>query len=53
MSPELVAIDLFDTIAELKELFIETGYSKVVVYENSLDDIVGYVHFFVLRNQKY
>jgi hypothetical protein len=31
---ELVAIDLFDTIAELKELFIETGYSKVVVYEN-------------------
>jgi CBS domain containing-hemolysin-like protein len=32
MSPrtELVAIDLFDTIAELKELFIETGYSKVL-----------------------
>jgi CBS domain containing-hemolysin-like protein len=25
-------------------LFIETGYSKVVVYENSLDDIVVYVH---------
>ncbi|MEZ7500020.1 hemolysin family protein [Flavobacterium sp. Arc3] len=50
MSPrtELVAIDLFDTIAELKELFIETGYSKVVVYENSLDDIVGYVHSFDL-----
>lgn len=50
MSPrtELVAIDLFDTIAELKELFIETGYSKVVVYQNSLDDIVGYVHSFDL-----
>jgi CBS domain containing-hemolysin-like protein len=44
MSPrtELVAIELFDSIAELKELFIETGYSKVVVYQNSLDDIVGY-----------
>jgi CBS domain containing-hemolysin-like protein len=40
---ELVAIELFDSIAELKELFIETGYSKVVVYQNSLDDIVGYV----------
>jgi CBS domain containing-hemolysin-like protein len=41
MSPrtELVAIELFDSIAELKELFIETGYSKVVVYQNSLDDI--------------
>jgi CBS domain containing-hemolysin-like protein len=43
-----VAIELFDSIAELKELFIETGYSKVVVYQNSLDDIVGYVHSFDL-----
>lgn len=50
MSPrtEIVAIDLFDTIAELKELFIETGYSKIVVYENSLDEIVGYVHSYDL-----
>ncbi|WP_029596543.1 hemolysin family protein [Flavobacterium sp. ACAM 123] len=50
MSPrtELIAIDLFDSIAELKELFIETGYSKVVVYQNSLDDIIGYVHSFDL-----
>jgi CBS domain containing-hemolysin-like protein len=39
MSPrtELVAIELFDSIAELKDY--ETGYSKVVVYQNSLDDI--------------
>ncbi|MGO4817827.1 hemolysin family protein [Flavobacterium sp. W22_SRS_FP1] len=50
MSPrtEIVAIDLFDTIAELKELFIATGYSKIVVYENSLDEIVGYVHSYDL-----
>jgi len=50
MSPrtEIVAIDLFDTVAELKELFIETGYSKIVVYQNSLDDIIGYVHSFDL-----
>lgn len=50
MSPrtELVAIDLFDSVTELKELFIETGYSKIVVYQNSLDDIVGYVHSFDL-----
>ncbi|MFQ3173514.1 MAG: putative hemolysin [Flavobacterium sp.] len=50
MSPrtEIVAIDLFETIAELKELFIETGYSKIVVYENSLDEIVGYVHSYDL-----
>lgn len=50
MSPrtEIVAIDLFDSIDELKALFIETGYSKIVVYENSLDEIVGYVHSFDL-----
>lgn len=45
---EIVAIDLFDSIADLKELFVETGYSKIVVYQNSLDDIVGYVHSFGL-----
>ncbi|WP_418264073.1 hemolysin family protein [Flavobacterium faecale] len=50
MSPrtEIVAIDLFDSVNELKELFIETGYSKILVYQNSLDDIVGYVHSFDL-----
>ncbi|MCW2118672.1 hemolysin family protein [Flavobacterium sp. 7A] len=50
MSPrtEIEAIDLFDTIKQLKELFIETGYSKILVYQNSLDDIVGYVHSFDL-----
>lgn len=48
MSPrtEIVAIDLFESVSALKELFIETGYSKIVVYQNSLDDIIGYVHSF-------
>nr|WP_315145343.1 hemolysin family protein [uncultured Flavobacterium sp.] len=45
---ELVAVDLFDSIAELKDLFIETGYSKILIFQNSLDDIVGYVHSFDL-----
>ena len=45
---EIVDIDLFATVPELKELFIETGYSKIVVSQNSLDDIVGYVHSFDL-----
>jgi len=50
MSPrtEIVAVDLFDSITELKDLFIETGYSKILVYQNSLDDIIGYVHSFDL-----
>ncbi|OMQ08421.1 hemolysin family protein [[Flexibacter] sp. ATCC 35103] len=45
---EIVDIDLFDSITDLKELFVETGYSKIVVSQNSLDDIVGYVHSFDL-----
>jgi putative hemolysin len=43
---EIVAVDLYDSIAELNALFVETGYSKIVVYQNSLDNIVGYVHSF-------
>jgi CBS domain containing-hemolysin-like protein len=30
---EIVAIDLFDPVDELKDLFVRTGYSKIVVYE--------------------
>jgi magnesium and cobalt exporter, CNNM family len=45
---EIVDIDLFATVSELKELFVETGYSKIVVSQNSLDDIIGYVHSFDL-----
>lgn len=45
---EIVAIDLFESVSDLKDLFVETGYSKIVVSQNSLDDIVGYVHSFDL-----
>ena len=50
MSPrtEIMAVDVYDSIENLKQLFIETGYSKIVVYQNSLDDIIGYVHSFDL-----
>lgn len=45
---EIAAVDLYDSISELKEKFIETGYSKILVYQNSHDDIIGYVHSFEL-----
>lgn len=45
---EISAIEIYDSVDELKELFIETGYSKILVYQNSLDDILGYVHSFDL-----
>lgn len=45
---ELVAVDIYDSVTELRELFISTGYSKILVYQNSIDDIIGYVHSFEL-----
>ena len=45
---EIVAMDLYDSVADLRSLFIKTGYSKIVIYQNSLDDIIGYVHSFEL-----
>lgn len=45
---ELVAVDIHDSIVDLRTLFIKTGYSKILIYINSLDDIVGYVHSFEL-----
>ena len=45
---ELAAVDIYDSVAELKQMFIDTGYSKILVSQNSLDDIIGYVHSFEL-----
>jgi len=45
---EISAVDVLDTVEELKELFVKTGYSKILVYQNSVDDILGYVHSFEL-----
>ncbi|MES2747411.1 MAG: hemolysin family protein [Bacteroidota bacterium] len=45
---ELVAVELHNSVAQLRELFVQTGYSKILIYQNSLDDILGYVHSFEL-----
>lgn len=45
---EIAALEVGESLENLKELFIETGYSKMVIYQNSLDDIIGYVHSFDL-----
>ena len=45
---EMSAVEIHDSITELRDTFINTGYSKILVYQNSLDDILGYVHSFEL-----
>lgn len=45
---ELVAVEVYDSVTDLRELFVQTGYSKIIVFQNTLDDILGYVHSFEL-----
>lgn len=45
---EIVSVDIFDNVTNLKDRFVETGLSKVIVHKNSLDDILGYVNAFEL-----
>ncbi|QYJ69408.1 hemolysin family protein [Flavobacterium litorale] len=45
---EIAAVELNDAVAELRELFVDTGYSKVIVYQDTLDNIIGYIHSFEL-----
>jgi CBS domain containing-hemolysin-like protein len=39
---EIVAISIDDTVDSLKQKFIDTGLSKILVYEGSLDNIIGF-----------
>lgn len=45
---EIIAVEVHDSTDNLKQLFMDTGLSKIMVYNNSLDDIIGYAHFFDL-----
>lgn len=42
---EINAVDVNDcTIDELMQMFVESGNSKIVVYEDDIDHIIGYIH---------
>lgn len=45
---DLKALDIEDSMEKLRDLFIETGFSKILIFKNSLDDIIGYVNAFDL-----
>ncbi|MEM5539222.1 MULTISPECIES: hemolysin family protein [unclassified Olleya] len=45
---EIIALELQDTIQDLSALFTETGCSKILIYKETIDDVLGYVHSFDL-----
>ncbi len=45
---EIVAVEKSQSIEEVSKLFIDTGLSKIIVYNSTVDDIIGYVHSFEL-----
>lgn len=48
---EIISIEIKKDISELTEKFIETGKSKIIVFKESIDNIIGYVHSFeILKN---
>ncbi|MDG0974324.1 MAG: hemolysin family protein [Crocinitomicaceae bacterium] len=45
---DIVALSIEDDIEELKRQFIDTGLSKIIIYRDTIDNIIGYVHSFEL-----
>lgn len=41
---DIVAVEIEDSIDELKEIFAESGHSKIIVYRDTIDDVIGYCH---------
>ncbi len=45
---EIIAVEINDSVKNLNTLFTETGRTKILVYKDTIDDILGYVHSFEL-----
>ncbi len=41
---EVVAVALDTSLEELKGRFVESGISKIIVYDGNIDNVVGYIH---------
>ena len=41
---EIDAVEVNTPLSELKSVFIESGHSKIVVFKDNIDNIIGYIH---------
>lgn len=46
---EISAIEMNESIDSLKEIIIKTYHSRILVYQESIDNVIGYVHHFDLH----
>jgi putative hemolysin len=46
--PEIIAIEVNETMDSLKKLFVDTRVSKVIVYRDTIDNVIGYIHSYEL-----
>ncbi|SDB65998.1 Hemolysin, contains CBS domains [Flavobacteriaceae bacterium MAR_2010_188] len=45
---EIIAVEVNDSVKNIANLFIASGLSKILVYKDSIDDLLGYIHSFEL-----
>ena len=45
---EIVGVEMGESVSALNDLFTSTGLSKILVYKENMDDVIGYVHSFEL-----
>jgi len=45
---EIVALPLDVSLIELRQKFVSTGHSKIIIYRGDLDEVLGYVHSYDL-----
>ena len=48
---DIVAVSIDTSLDILKEKFIETGISRILVFKNDIDNIVGYIHMWEIFNK--
>ncbi len=52
---DIVAVDVEDSLDDISNTFTESGYSRIPVYSESVDNIIGILHekdFYSLRDKK-
>lgn len=42
--PDIVALPIESSLDELRELFVKTGLSRILIYRDNIDNVIGYVH---------